>query len=116
MSEVLEITKTEGKGFIIMRLKGRLESVTSATLTKAVEEWSLGAHGHLLFDCNELKYVSSAGLRIFLTCNKQGKTDGWMFALFGVQSMVVDVLRISGFNQILKIFPDEASAIAAFAT
>ena len=116
MADILEITKSEGNGFTIMRLKGRLESVTSTSLAQAVEGWKQSAHGGLMFDCRDLAYVSSAGLRVFLTCGKQGKAEGWNFALFGPQAVVMDVLRISGFDRILNVYADEPSAVAALST
>ena len=51
----------------------------------------------------ELKYVSSAGLRVLLLGEKTAKSNGVEFSLVNVSDDVREVFEMTGFMDILKI-------------
>jgi anti-anti-sigma factor len=66
----------------------------------------------LIVDCSALSYVSSAGLRVFLLCARAAQRAGVSFALCALQPAVREVFELSGFNRIIAIHPDRATALA----
>jgi anti-anti-sigma factor len=102
--------KTNGD-WIVMTVSGRLDATTSPELEKEINAWlARGEAKNLLLDMAELPYISSAGLRIILAASKKLKAAGGKIALSGLQPLVMDVFRISGFESVIPIFasPDEA--------
>jgi uncharacterized protein (TIGR02172 family) len=56
-------------------------------------------HGALSLDANELEYVSSAGLRVFLELRKkQGRLE-----VFNVSPEVWDIFDVTGFSDLLEV-------------
>ena len=80
-----------------LKLTGRLDTTTAPALTDDLNKIEATA---IVFDLSDLEYVSSAGLRVFLSTHK--KMNGNMI-IRHPQSMIMDVLEITGFLDILKI-------------
>jgi anti-anti-sigma factor len=64
------------------------------------------------FAANE--YVSSAGLRVFLSVLKSLEKDGGTMVLCSMQPFVADVFEISGFSGLFTIVASREEAVAAF--
>lgn len=86
---------------ITIEVAGRLDTITAPVLEKTINE-SIGAIKSLVLDLRELKYISSAGLRVLLTAHKKMQRVGSM-KLVGVCEDVMDVLEMTGFADILVI-------------
>jgi anti-anti-sigma factor len=69
----------------------------------------------LVADFSVNEYVSSAGLRVFLSVLKALEKDGGRMVLCGMQPFVADVFEISGFSGLFTIVPTRDEALAAFA-
>ena len=80
-----------------------------AGLMKLVEE---GAR-KIVCDMSKTEYISSAGLRVFLTIAKRlQKLDG-KIVLCSLQSRVQKVFKMAGFIQIFQIYGSQEEAIQA---
>ena len=97
----MTITKTMNGTDMTIALSGRLDTTTAPELERVVKE-SLGGASALTIDCADLEYISSAGLRVFLTANKIMRSKGGV-KLTHVNDMVMEVLEITGFVDILTI-------------
>lgn len=82
-------------------LSGRLDALTAPQFDEAISK-SLDDSLDVVFDLEELEYVSSAGLRVFLRTYKRVAKEGSML-LVNVQPTVMDVLEASGFAAIFPI-------------
>ncbi len=93
-------TKRDGNS-MTMRLEGWLDTTAAPLLGEAVENMPPEIT-RLTLDCSALEYISSSGLRMFLSAHKKmsGK-DG--LVLSGVNSEVRDVLDMTGFSSRLDI-------------
>ncbi len=54
----------------------------------------------VILDCSQLNYVSSSGLRIFLSVYKHARKNGKKTILKGLNSNIEKVFTISGFMQL----------------
>jgi anti-anti-sigma factor len=70
----------------------------------------------LVLDLAGVDYISSAGLRSLLVVAKKVQAANGCLVLCGLTPMVLNVMSISGFQQLLKIFVTEEEAVAAAAT
>lgn len=96
---MLNINATKNVSTLTLELEGRLDTVTAPELQAAIDEQIEGV-SNIVMDCEDLAYISSAGLRVLLTARKSIQGD---LILKKVASSVRDVLEITGFVDILTI-------------
>jgi anti-anti-sigma factor len=106
----MEISKKKAAGALIVSVAGRLDAVSSPDFDRELGLMMDEGENSLVFDMNELEYISSAGLRSFLKIAKQLKAKSGKIALGSLQDIVNQVFEVSGFNQIIPVFDsvDEA--------
>ena len=86
---------------LIVSLEGRLDTLTSQDLLAELDE-PLKKAEKIEFDFAALEYVSSAGLRALLTCQKQvGGKDN--IVLKNVNPVVQNIFKVTGFAKLLTI-------------
>lgn len=84
-------------------LKGSLDRTSSDDLLKEVTGNGLKGVNRLVFDMGELKYISSAGLRVMLIAEKAlSKNDGKLVCM-SMQSEVRQVFEDVGFLKFVEI-------------
>ena len=86
---------------LIIAPEGRIDAVTANDFSKVIEENIEGVKD-LTFDFGKLDYISSAGLRVLLTSQKNMAKIGSM-KLINVPDVIMDVFNITGFADILTI-------------
>lgn len=97
----MEIVKnTEGK-VLNIAIVGRLDTTTAPQLEAELKS-SLNDVEELVFDLSKLEYISSAGLRVLLSCQKVMNAQGSM-KITNVIPEVMEVFEITGFTEILTI-------------
>ena len=95
----MKISFTNENGILKVTLEGRLDTTTAPELESFLNENYAGASS-IVIDCEQLSYVSSAGLRVLLSAQK--KTKGAM-KLTKVCELVMEVFEMTGFCDILVI-------------
>ena len=98
----MEIVKNIDDGKITLSLKGRLDTVTSPELDKALQE-TFPETSDLVLDLKDLEYVSSSGLRLFLIGFKTMSGKGGTFSLTNVSGVVMEVLEMTGLSELISI-------------
>ena len=89
-------------GRLQIKLCGRVDSITAPAFLKAWEE-EVGTNrvSSVVIDCADLKYISSAGLRVLLIIKKSLPEDE--FTLHNVNEPVMDILDTTGFSDLFTI-------------
>lgn len=90
----------DGEKLIIIP-EGRIDTVTAPEFSKAIDDNIEGVKD-LVIDLDKLEYISSAGLRVLLTTQKNMSKVGTM-KLIHVGDVIMDVFNITGFVDILTI-------------
>lgn len=88
---------TEGK--LVMKVQGRVDTLTATQLLKAFQEASPQTDS-IELDVEKMPYISSAGLRVLLIMLKSVK-DQSCFKVFHVQPEVEKILKLTGFDKLL---------------
>lgn len=96
----MEINKSMKDSELIIALEGRLDTNTASDLENEVQ--NLAGIKKLIFDFEKLEYISSAGLRILLSCQKKMNMQGEMI-IKNVNNSIQEVFDITGFSDILTI-------------
>ena len=108
----MEITETRHANATILALAGRLDGLASPGLEKQIETALAAGSKVLVLDLAKLDYVSSAGLRVFLSAAKKFKTAGGRATFAALPPKIREVFELSGFLSVLDIRADVASALA----
>ena len=83
-------------------LAGRLDTTTAPELEEALNG-ILGAAKNLVFDIEDLLYVSSAGLRVFLMMQKDVMKKGGSMKVLHPTEDVREIFSVTGFTEFLTI-------------
>ena len=94
-----EIKKNEEETAI--EIVGRLDTTTAPDFGKTIDE-DIADTENLVLDFKNLKYISSAGLRVLLSAQKKMQKLGTM-KLINVCEDVMEVFEMTGFSDILTI-------------
>ncbi len=105
-------SKREGE-VIIVQPTGQLDALTGPELNEYFKE-KIEISNNLVADLSNVDFVSSAGLRVFLGTVKAARSTGGDLRLAGVTDDVSKLLTVSGFNRIIKIYPDSIKAVKSF--
>ena len=98
---MLNINKEQNGGLLTVALEGRLDTVTAPELEGELTA-SLDGTEELVLDMKDLEYISSAGLRVLLSAQKNMSGKGSM-KLINVNETVMEILEVTGFTDILTI-------------
>ncbi len=97
----MTINKTAEGEKVTFALDGRLD-IGSAPQLETELKRALEHTTELVFDLQNLEYISSAGLRVLLLAQKQMNRQGRM-RLVNVGKTVMETLEITGFTDIFYI-------------
>ena len=95
----MEIKKNAAQ--TIIEIAGRLDTITAPALDKTINE-DIGDTKNLVLDVKGMEYISSAGLRVLLSAQKNMQKIGTM-KVIKVCAEVMEVFELTGFADILVI-------------
>lgn len=84
-------------------VSGELNTNTTDGFMEKITPLMENASGEITVDCSGLEYISSKGLRAFLTLQKQVTAKGGSLVLTDLRPEVKTVFDISGFSSFLAI-------------
>ena len=100
----MKFTVEKQKDTVIIRPAGRLDSMTSPEFESSLDPYLHDPVKNLLLDCDELDYISSAGLRVILNTARAFTSGPGRFAACSMQDHVREVFEISGFDSVITIY------------
>ncbi len=98
---MLNITKNLDDTKLTVQLEGRLDTTTAPQLEESMKE-SINGVTELIMDFERLEYISSAGLRVLLSCQKIMSKQGSMKVVH-VSDLIKEIFEVTGFIDILTI-------------
>lgn len=108
----MECTEERQNNTTIIGLCGRMDSVTSRTVEEKLLALIENGERHLVVDCAQLAYISSAGLRVFLMAAKRVTQVKGKLMFTTLNDEVRQVFDLTGFSSILQICPSREEAMA----
>ena len=111
----MEVTSTEFKRTDLVKVSGRIDSHTSPRLAEAFEAIMDEGRYQIVFDMEDVTFVSSAGLRVMIDVQKKCKRKrNGELVLVNVPPDVLSAMDLVGFVPLFEIFDDEAAAVGHF--
>ncbi len=108
----MRIVENRKGSVLVVSVTERVDSVTSPELERHLAGLVQAGERTVLVNCGGLSYISSAGLRVFLSTAKKLRAAGGKFLLCSLGGMVKEVFQMSGFYDILSIYDSEDKALA----
>ena len=95
-------------GIVTVNLAGSLDTATAPELERQLAPALAGAVKEVVFDLAQLKFISSAGLRVFAVVRKQLKERGGQASFVHLQPQIQEVFDIIKALPGVAIFKDIA--------
>lgn len=89
-------------GELVALLEGRLDTAASAQTEKELQPLCDCQGMNIVFDCTKLEYISSSGLRIFLSILKTAKSKGSRVIITGMSADINKVFAMTGFTNLFE--------------
>ena len=99
---------TTNTGAVTVKLSGSLDTATAPELERQLSSAVGGNIKDVVFDLANLKFVSSAGLRVFSNTRKQLKERGGQASFIHMQPQIQEVFEIMKSLPGIAIFKDVA--------
>ena len=93
--------KEENNDFV-MYFEGRLDTAVAPEVEKATAPMMDCAGHNIILDCTQLQYISSSGLRIFLSILKNAKPKGSHVYIRGISDSIRSVFAMTGFTNLFE--------------
>ena len=96
-----KVTKEEGQ--IIVAFTGRLDTPAAQEANPVINPLLDEADKTIILDCKEMSYISSSGLRIFLTLRKAAEDKGGKIIIQNINDDSRSVFMMTGFLNLFEI-------------
>ncbi len=107
----MNISQTENGTVTIVRIEGNLDTNTAPMALETLRRLTEAGVQGILIDFEALDYISSAGLHVLLITAKNLRGSGGNFRICSLNDTVAEVFKISGFDNLLSVFPSQAQAL-----
>lgn len=99
----MEITITKNENQVKAVLVGRLDTTNADKFQQDIAPLMEGENPDIEFDCSQMEYTSSQGLRIFLSLQKSVSSRHGKMVMRNMKPQVKEVFDITGFSNIITI-------------
>ena len=90
---------------------GEVDASSSIHLDESISE-ATSKYKKIMVNCEQLEYISSAGLGVFMSYINDLEESGIKMVIYGLSDKVKHVFQILGLDQLLKITSSEEEAKA----
>ena len=81
---------------------GRLDTAAALDVQQDIKPFYNCIDSNIIFDCTELDYISSSGLRIFFSILKNAKTKGFHVYIRGLNDNLRQIFAMTGFINLFE--------------
>lgn len=99
----MKTTISEMDGKIIARLDGELDTAAAVHTEKEFQPLLDSKDKDITLECSGLRYISSSGLRLFLSLLKSAKANGCNLTLENLNDNIMKVFNMTGFSALFNI-------------
>jgi anti-sigma B factor antagonist len=110
----MEVIEKKQDGICILTLSGRLDANSSEEFREKILQLIKEGTKKVILDCENLDYISSAGLRVVLEATKEIKRNEGELILCALQDYIKEVFEVAKFDAFLSIGASVEEAIKTF--
>lgn len=96
---------------MVIQLSGKIDTNTSDKMSHEVIQVIEQMQAGVLFNLKDVTFVSSAGIRMFLTAYKKAGTMGLKSAMCHVSPSIYKIFKVAGLDRAFNIFDEETQAL-----
>ncbi|MCL4254974.1 MAG: STAS domain-containing protein [Anaerolineae bacterium] len=110
----MDYLEQEIHGVSVITFNGRIDSQMASELESLLQTvYNLGRY-RLVLDMTEVRYMSSAGLRILADILTKNRDNGGDLKLVALNPKVLRVFEVIGFNNFFAMYDTVEQAVADF--
>lgn len=107
---MVEIHVVKEEDFELITVKGEIDASSSIELDNVLKKASSETL-KIMVDLQNLEYISSAGLGVFISYLEELKSKNIQMILFGMKASVYEVFKILGLQNLITIATDKEEGI-----
>jgi len=101
-------------GIDIVKFHGRLSAADAGNVSDELHRVLEAGGKNISIDMSELDFVDSSGLSVLISTLKHARNAGGDLVLLNVNARIMALLELTRLNEIISIYDDQESLIAAF--
>lgn len=109
-----KINHKQVDSFDVLELSGELDAHTASQLENSLKALIDREKHKIIVNCNDLDYIASAGLGVFMAYIEDVRNLGGDIKLTNMNSKVYNVFDLLGFPTLYDILEEEKDAIKKF--
>ena len=98
----MQLTITSDNQTVTGRIEGRFDTAASVPFAQDMEPLLAQADKTIILDCQALEFISSSGLRHFLTIRKAAQAKGGKVIICNASDNVKHVFDLTGFTALFE--------------
>ena len=106
---MVEIKNSLDNDIYTIQVIGEVDASSSIYLDESISE-ATNSYSKIMVNCEQLDYISSAGLGVFMSYINDMDEKGITLVIYGLSDKVRHVFQILGLDQLLKITDNEGEA------
>lgn len=106
---MVEIKNSLENDIFTIYVIGEVDASSSIHLDESISE-ATSKYKKIMVNCEQLEYISSAGLGVFMSYINDLEENGIKLVIYGLSDKVQHVFQILGLDQLLKITESEVEA------
>ena len=110
----MELQIESVKDILHIHISGELDANSSIELDEVIKNAIAQRQAKIMIDCRELRYISSAGMGVFLSHLDDVRTLGGRFVFYNMSTGVVSIFEILGLHNMIDIVNEEVEAQQKF--
>lgn len=99
----MNININDENGSMVVSLQGRLDTAAAAEVVNDFKTLQDNAEKEIILDCTGLDYISSSGLRLFISLRKVSSAKGGKVIIQHINDNVRNVFTMTGFYRLFTI-------------
>ncbi len=105
----MDVEVREGTDEVEFAVSGRIDSVTAPDLESRLADY-VESGRDLVLDLSNTHYVSSAGLRVFLSTHKALQASSSSLVIANPNDIILEVLKVTGLISVMDVVVDGHAA------
>ena len=97
---MLKINTEKNGNTLVYKLDGELDLISSKELSESIK---IDECDELVFDCSNLSYLTSAGIRVLMATDRDMKEKGGSMVVANINEAVKEVFELTGVDKLLTI-------------
>jgi len=110
-NNIMHIEATQVEKAVLLKVSGRMDAENADEFENACAVWISKGAKHIIADLVDLQYVSSMGLRSFLSAAQKLKSASGSLILVGLHGLPLQVFEMTKLNSLFPIFETARQAL-----